>query len=304
MDRGDITADLAARLVADQFPEWAGLPVRPVGHQGWDNRTYRLGGRLAVRLPSAERYAHQIDEERRWLPVLARHLPLPVPEVVARGAPGCGYPWPWSVRRWLPGRPATIGRVADLERFAADLAAFLVALHGVDPTGGPSPGPRTFFRGGALAPYDAETRAALAALEPAFDGDGALAVWERGLATRWRGSPVWVHGDLAPSNLLVVDGRLAGVIDFGAMAVGDPACDLTIAWTLLAGPAREAFRAGVGLDDATWARARGWALWKALVTWRWAVAGGRPVARAGTGFGWRLDPRAVVDEVLVDAGQG
>lgn len=307
MDRADVTAGLVSRLVADQFPGWAGLPVRPVDGEGWDNRTFRLGARLAVRLPSAERYATQVEDERRWLPVLAARLPLPVPEMIARGVPGCGYPWPWSVRRWLPGRAATVEVVTDLDRFATDLAAFLVALHGVDPTGGPVPGRRNFFRGGPLATYDAETRAAIAALvavEPTVDGHAALAVWDRALTTPWRGPPVWVHGDLTPSNLLVAGGRLAAVIDFGSMAVGDPACDLTIAWTFLAGSAREAFRAGAGLDDATWARARGWALWKALITWRRAVAEGRPVARAGTGFGWRLDPRAVVHALLADPGEG
>jgi aminoglycoside phosphotransferase (APT) family kinase protein len=231
---------------------------------GWDNRTYRLGDELTVRLPTADWYVASVEKEARWLPVLAPRLPLPVPEPVFTGRPGAGYPYPWSVRRWLPGRPASAG-VADLERFAEDVAAFLVALRGVDATGGPVAGAHSFHRGEPPSSYDDETRRALATAE-GVDVPRASAVWKDALATTWQGPDVWFHGDVAVGNLLVRDGRLAAVIDFGTCGVGDPACDLVLAWTFLAGRARRRFRRTAGLDDGTWARARGWALWKALIS--------------------------------------
>jgi aminoglycoside phosphotransferase (APT) family kinase protein len=260
-DRLNPDAETVRALVAAQFPHWAGLAATPVTPGGWDNRTFRLGERLAVRLPSAARYAPQVEKEHRWLPVLAPHLPLPVPVPVAVGVPGQGCPFPWSVRPWLDGEPAGPS-VADLTAFARDLAVFLRALHAVPPEGAPAPGPHNFFRGGALTAYDAETREAVAGRP---DAAACLAVWAAALASGFDGTPVWVHGDIAPGNLLVRDGRLAAVIDFGGCAVGDPACDLVIAWTRLDAPARAAFRAALGLDAGTWARARGWALWKAAL---------------------------------------
>jgi aminoglycoside phosphotransferase (APT) family kinase protein len=259
------TADLARRLVAAQFPRWSHLPVEPVARGGIDNRTYRLGDELLVRMPSAAGYADQVAKEQRWLPRLAPHLPLPIPEPVAAGAPGEGFPWSWSVYRWLPGEPADVAPVPDPVALARQLAGFLAALHGAD-VDGPPPGAHNFFRGGPVATYDAETRTTLEALGPAVDGAAALATWEAALAARWSGPDGWVHGDVAAGNLLVDGGALSAVIDFGSSAVGDPACDLTVAWTLFDGPAREAFREAVAADPGTWARARGWALWKGLIT--------------------------------------
>ena len=261
--RAGITAGLVKALLAEQAPQWSNLPVEPVPIDGWDNRTYRLGDELAVRLPSAEGYAASVEKESRWLPVLAPELPLPIPQVVFTGRPGAGYPYPWSVRRWLPGDPMS-SNLPDMERFAEDVAAFLVALRTVDATGGPVGGEHSFHRGQSPSWYDDETRRALATVE-GVDVARAAAVWKDALATTWRGPGVWFHGDVAVGNLLVRDGRLAAVIDFGTCGVGDPACDLVLAWTLLTGPARRRFQATVGLDDETWARARGWALWKALV---------------------------------------
>ena len=257
---------LVRRLVATQFPQWADLPVRPVQFDGWDNRTFRLGDDMSVRLPSAEGYASQVAKEHRWLPQLAPHLPLPIPVPLALGAPAEGYPWPWSVRRWLEGEIATVAAIADRPQFARALAEFLLALQGIDATGGPPAGLHNNFRGGSLAVYDGETRQALAALEGLIDTGAAAAVWAVALAATWRGSPVWVHGDMAAGNLLVRDGRLSAVIDFGCSGVGDPACDLTIAWTFLADESREVFRSAAAADNAMWARARGWALWKAMKT--------------------------------------
>jgi len=262
---GEIDAALVRRLIAAQFPRWADLPVRAVASQGWDNRTFRLGDELSARLPSHQRYVAAIEQEHAWLPRLAPHLPHPIPAPLAIGAPGDGYPWPWSVNRWLEGESALAGPIDDRREFAADLAAFLAALQAIDAADGPPAGPHSFWRGGPLATYDAETRQAIAALGDRIDGDGAAEVWDAALAATWAAPPVWVHGDVAPGNLLVHAGRLSAVIDFGQACVGDPACDLAIAWTFLEGDSRAAFRAGLPLDPATWARGRGWCLWKALI---------------------------------------
>lgn len=262
----NIDAALVRQLIAGQFPDWADLPVTPVLPGGWDNRTFRLGAGLAVRLPSAEGYAPQVEKEQRWLPELAPQLPLPIPLPLALGAPAHGYPWPWSVSRWLPGESAATGRIGDLARLAAELGQFLTALQRLGAAAGPPPGPHNFFRGGPLTTYDAETRQAIATLRGEIDAAAATEVWDTALASRWTGPPVWVHGDVSAGNLLVRGGRLSAVIDFGCAGVGDPACDTVIAWTLLRGESRGAFRTALGLDGATWARGRGWALWKALIT--------------------------------------
>jgi aminoglycoside phosphotransferase (APT) family kinase protein len=262
----EINAALVGRLIADQFPQWAHLAVRPVAFDGWDNRTFRLGDEMAVRLPSAERYRLQVEKEQAWLPKLAPHLPLAVPTPLALGRPADAYPWPWSIYHWIDGEIATRARIDDPRSFATAVAGFLVALQGIDAAGGPPPGPHNFYRGGPLTVYDGETRRAIAALEGIIDTRQALEVWEAGLAATWHGSPVWVHGDVSPGNLLVADGQLSAVIDFGCCGVGDPACDLTITWTFFSGDSRAAFRKALPLDRATWARSRGWALWKALIT--------------------------------------
>lgn len=290
-DRVDIDAALVGLLVAEQFPQWADLPVRPVEFGGWDNRTFHLGSDKTVRLPSAARYAEQVDKEHRWLPKLAPHLPLPIPMPLTKGAPAHGYPWGWSVYRWLEGETAIVGRIADLRQFAIALAWFLAALQRIDPAGGPLPGRHNFYRGGPLMVYDAETRQALAALEGRLDTEAASAVWEAALEATWHGSPVWFHGDIAAGNLLVEEGRLSAVIDFGTCGVGDPACDLAISWTLFRGESRNTFRAALDPDDATWARGRGWTLWKALITLAEHIDTTPPEAGVA---------RRVTDEVIKD----
>jgi aminoglycoside phosphotransferase (APT) family kinase protein len=286
-----IDAPLVRRLIGAQFPRWSGLPIRPVEVGGWDNRTFHLGERMTVRLPSAEGYVPQVEKEHRWLPELAPHLPLPIPVPLAKGRPGSGYPFPWSVYRWIEGKTATVGRIEDLVEFATTLADFLVALQQIDPTGGPPPGPHSFFRGGSLKVYDAETRQALDALDGRIDTRAAREVWGSALDAAWHGPPVWFHGDVAWGNLLVEEGRLRAVIDFGTSGVGDPSCDLAISWTLFGGESREAFRAVLQPDDATWARGRGWTLWKALITLAWS---------AGSGSREPREPRHVIEEVLED----
>jgi aminoglycoside phosphotransferase (APT) family kinase protein len=263
--RAGIDAGLVKRLVAAQFPQWSELSVTPVEVDGWDNRTYRLGDELTVRLPTAEYYVAAVDKEDRWLPVLAPSLPVPIPAPVATGAPGEGYPFSWSVRGWLAGETASTARIDDLAGFATSVAEFIVALQGIDATGGPLAGAHSFYRGASPAHYDEETRRALAALAGRIDTDRAAAVWGAALGATWSGPPVWFHGDVSSGNLLVSKGNLVAVLDFGTSGVGDPACDLVIAWTMFAGASRAAFRGAVGQDHDTWARARGWALWKALI---------------------------------------
>ena len=265
-DRIDIDVPLVTRLIAEQFPHWATLPIIPVEPGGWDNKTFRLGEELSIRLPTAERYAAQVQKEHTWLPRLAPLLPLPIPTPLAMGQAAEGYPWNWSVYRWREGEPTIRERIADLDQFALQLAQFLTALQQIDPTDGPLAGPHNFFRGGPLSVYDAETRSAIAALQGKIDTDAATAVWESALQSSWRGSPVWVHGDMSAANLLAHQGHLSAVIDFGCLGVGDPACDYTIAWTLFSGESRKKFYSSLSVDDATWARSRGWALWKGVIT--------------------------------------
>jgi aminoglycoside phosphotransferase (APT) family kinase protein len=262
-----IDTALVRRMVTAQFPQWSELQVRPVAFGGWDNRTFHLGEHLMARLPSAAEYAVQVEKEHRWLPELAPLLPLSIPTPLAMGEPAEGYPWRWSVYRWIEGDTASLEGIGDLRDFATRLAQFLIALQGLDSANGPAAGPHNFHRGGPLTTYDVETRQAINALEGKIDRNAAIEVWETALATTWQRAPVWIHGDVSPGNLLVRSGRLSAVIDFGMLGVGDPACDLSIAWTFFEGESREAFRAMLPLDAGTWARARGWTLWKALIVW-------------------------------------
>ena len=261
-----IDVPLVRGLVAAQFPAWAKLSIEEVQPNGHDNRTFRLGSDLSVRLPSHERYVAQVEKEHEWLPKLAPQLPLQIPLPVALGAPASSYPWPWSVYAWIEGETALAGRIADHECFAAALAGFLRSLHMVRTQDGPAAGPHNFFRGGSLSVYDSETRTALDSLGDQVDQRAVTRVWERALQSSWDGDAVWVHGDLAATNLLVRHGTLVAVIDFGCAGVGDPACDLAVSWTMLDGPSRITFREHLDIDEETWSRARGWTLWKALKT--------------------------------------
>ncbi|ADB35790.1 aminoglycoside phosphotransferase [Kribbella flavida DSM 17836] len=265
-ERIGVEAEQVRRLVEAQFPQWADLPVEPVAKGGWDNWTFHLGTDLVVRLPSAAEYAQAVEKEHRWLPVLAPRLPLPIPVPLAQGKPSADYPHPWSIYRWLDGMTATAGRIADPVEFAVDLAGFLVALQNIDAVDGPQPGIHNWFRGGTLRTYDKLTQRALDELDGHVDVELAREIWARALGARWDGVDRWFHGDVAEGNLLLGDGRLAAVIDFGTCGVGDPACDLAIGWTLLTADGRQAFRDRLSVDAGSWARGRGWALWKALAT--------------------------------------
>jgi len=265
-DEVDVDIPLVKRLLASQFPQWAGLPVAPVRSAGTDNALYRLGDDLVVRLPRIQSASGQVEKEHQWLSRLAPFLPLTIPVPLAQGTPAEGFPWPWSIYPWLQGQNATIERMADPAQAATRLAQFILALQRIDPTGGPPPGAHNSFRGVPLAMRDAPTRAAIASLRDTLDGDVATAAWEAALqVSAWQGSPVWIHGDLQSGNLLAVRGRLSAVIDFGCLGVGDPACDLMVAWTLFSAHTRAVFRTVLAVDDATWARGRGWALYFGLV---------------------------------------
>lgn len=260
-----VDEDLVRRLVAGQFPRWAALEVTRFPSGGTVNHVYRLGADMAVRLPLGRGGAEDVPRERDWLPRLAPRLPAAVPEVLGAGEPAEGYPWPWSVYRWMPGENPEAGALTAPGALAGDLAAFVRAMRGVTLPGAPRA-----HRGGPVATQDAETRAAIEALrgipEEGVDCDAATAVWEETLrAPAWDGPPVWLHADLIPGNLLVEGGRLGAVIDFGCAGVGDPACDLFPAWNLLPAGAREVFREAVGVDDATWTRGRGRTLSQALI---------------------------------------
>jgi aminoglycoside phosphotransferase (APT) family kinase protein len=260
MHADEVIADtaLVARLIADQFPRWAGLPPVPVRSTGTDNAMFRLGDDLVARLPRTGWAADTVAREQRWLPRLAPHLPVAIPEPVALGAPGRGYPWPWSVYRWLPGANPT---PEDAGPLVAGIAGFVTALRALDTTDAPDNN-----RGRPLADRDTATRRAIDELTGRVDTAAVTAAWEEALrAPVWTGPPVWAHGDLTPGNLLTLDGRLGAVIDFGGVGVGDPACDLLVAWNLLVGADRAALRAALDVDDAQWARGRGWALSVALV---------------------------------------
>jgi aminoglycoside phosphotransferase (APT) family kinase protein len=259
----DVDVPLVERLIAAQFPQWAGLPVRPVAHDGWDNWTFHLGDRMKVRLPSAEGYAEQAAKESHWLPRLAPQLPFEVPVPLAIGQPGEGFPWLWSVYQWIDGEPVT--RRIDKLALAKDVAAFLNALQAIDTADGPPPGQHSFARGAdPMEAYGADARRYVDALAGTIDTKAAHEVLDTAAEGRVK-TPVWVHGDVAVGNLLARDGRLSAVIDFGCCAVGDPSCDLVLAWVFLEGESRAAFRSLVDVDEATWARGRAWALWKAAL---------------------------------------
>ncbi|MFJ6383699.1 aminoglycoside phosphotransferase family protein [Kitasatospora sp. NPDC092039] len=260
-----IDAALVRRLVDTQFPQWAGLPLELLDPAGSDHAIYRLGEELSVRLPRHAGAIGQARKEFEWLPRLAPHLPLAVPVPVGVGEPGFGYPWPWAVSRWLDGEVATVEALADSSEAAVRLAGFLTALQRFEPGEVRALGAREDLTARPLVARDRATRAAIAEVDGSFDAAAMTELWEAAIsAPGWDGPAVWFHGDFHTGNLLTVDGRLSAVIDFGGLGVGDPACDLVIAFTLMSAGSRAAFRAALGVDDATWIRGRGWALATAL----------------------------------------
>jgi aminoglycoside phosphotransferase (APT) family kinase protein len=260
-DEWDVDADLVRRLLVTQFPQWSDLSLEPVVSAGTDNALYRLGDDMVVRLPRIQWAVEDVAKELRWLPRLQPLLPVAIPLPVGKGRPGEGYPWAWSVLQWVPGENPILGDLDDPNSLAKELAQFVAALHRIDPAGGPPAG-----RGVPLAERDVATRTAIGELRGLIDIERATAAWGEALhAPEWLRPGVWVHGDLAPGNLLLESGKLSGVIDFGALGVGDPACDLMVAWNLLPTASRRLYREVLEVDDATWRRGRGWALSVALI---------------------------------------
>jgi aminoglycoside phosphotransferase (APT) family kinase protein len=256
-------AALVRRLLAGQFPQWADLPVRPVDSYGTDHAIYRVGENLSVRMPRIAWATDQAVKEAEWLPKIAPHVPLRLPRQLAMGDPAEGYPFTWSVYEWVPGTDAN-GSIGDLDQAAVDLAAFVKALRGV-PTDGAHPRGRG-SRGAPLAEFDEGVRRSIAELGDRISGAAALHAWQEALeAPVWDKPEVWVHGDLLPGNLLVVDGRLSAIIDWGGLNVGDPACDLQPAWNVFDGSSRQRFRAELEADEASWLRGRGWVVFQTTV---------------------------------------
>lgn len=264
----NITENLVQELIAEQFPEYAHLSIRSVKSQGNDNRTFHLGDEMLVRLPSGEEYVRQIAKEHKWLTLLAPKLPLPISESIAMGKPSNDYPFYWSIYRWLEGDSANTVEVNDitLETIATQLAYFLQSLHKFDADIDSAPQLHNWWRAAHTSTYDEETRELINKLGDVIDTRKASSLWQKAISSKWEKRPVWVHGDVASGNILLKDGKLCAVIDFGCMGIGDPACDLTIAWTFFKNNSRKIFKNAFNFDADTWNRARGWTLWKAMIT--------------------------------------
>jgi aminoglycoside phosphotransferase (APT) family kinase protein len=290
-------ASLVRRLLAAQFPHWARLDIEPVRSDGTDNAMYRLGGALAARLPRRPGAVRPMDKEHTWLARLAPFLPLPLPLPLAKGAPGEGYPWPWSVCRWLDGENPTPGQVSDVDRFARDLASFIRALQAIDAADAPRAGAHNYGRGAPLAQWEATIRERLSWLADIDDIGLVTAAWEADAqAAPWDRASVWIHGDLSVGNLLARGGRLSGVIDWSCLGAGDPACELQVAWNFFDHDGRQAFRAAMAVDDATWTRGRAWGLAMGVLNLSYYRTRSPALAEKG---------RRAIDAVLADrAGEG
>ena len=289
----EIATDVALvqRLLAAQFPHWVDLSIAPVQADSTDNAMYRLGANMAVRLPRRESAATSIDKEHGWLPRLAPQLPLAVPLPVAKGAPGEGYPYPWSVVRWLDGETPRPGALDEMSA-ARELAAFVRALQAIDTGAGPRPGAHNQWRGVPLHQHDALMRQRFDWLADLEDISAIVAAWDRDSgAPRSKHAAVWIHGDLKAANLLCREGRLVGVLDWSCAALGDPANDLSVAWALFGPPARAAFRAELEVDDDTWMRGRAWALVEGVLALSYYRGKNDALAREG---------RCVIDSILAD----
>lgn len=302
----NITIDLARKLIEEQFPEYADLPITDVEKQGHDNRTYRLERNMLIRMPTAKTYALKVPKEQELLPQLAKRLSVSIPAPIKMGKPSAytketssvarkmsgelaepifigehkrnpkfddanvevskvGYPYPFSIYQWLPGKSINLLTLTDQkkEQLAFDLAKFLKELQAITDVEGPEPGQHNWWRGDHVSVYDKGAREQITELAEIIDVTQALALWYQACETKWDKTPVWIHGDFAIGNILMDSEKLSAVIDFGGAAVGDPACDLVIAWTYLSGKAREIFISKMDMDADTWLRARAWALWKA-----------------------------------------
>jgi aminoglycoside phosphotransferase (APT) family kinase protein len=256
----DIDDNLVRSLLAMQFPDLASHPLDEVQSAGTVNVIYRLGEDLCVRLPRLRKWSDSLEKELTWLPRIAGRVSLGIPEPVGRGEAGGGYPFTWAIYRWLPGESLATDQLTDQSEISADLARFVLQLQALEPTGAPMSGRKP------LVDLDEMTRTAIRSAGDQLDRGRTMAAWEEALASpAWDGVAVWHHCDLLPPNLLVDDGRLTAVLDFGSVGVGDPALDVVPAWSVFDAHARMTFRTGLEVDAGTWARARGYALHQALL---------------------------------------
>lgn len=260
----NITLELAKRLIVSQFPEYADLNLIEVEQQGHDNKTYRIGNNMLIRMPTAESYALKVPIEQELLPKLAKHLSIAIPAPIKMGKSSEDYPYPFSIYKWVDGRSANHIAFDEqlLENIGYQLAKFLKELHAITDVEGPAPGQHNWWRGCHISVYDEAAREQITNLGDFIDADSALELWKKACVTKWNKPPIWIHGDFAVGNIIIKSNKLSGIIDFGGTAIGDPACDLVIAWTFLNGKARDIFISTMDLDESTWLRARGWALWK------------------------------------------
>ena len=275
----DIDDQLVMSVVHSQFPQYGDMSVAQVESAGTDHAMYRLGSDLVVRLPRIASAENQVIKEQRWLPLLASELPIQIPTPVELGIPSDSFPLHWSIYRWIDGDDAYDKPIIDLGDAAGQLGRFGAALRRVDATGGPPS-----FRGGPLALQEADVLAAITDLasDGIVDEAAALSAWQAIVELpQWTRPPVWVHGDLLPGNILACQGRISAVIDFGGVGVGDPACDMMVAWTLLTGKEREAFRECSEVDDDTWDRGRGWAFGFGLMAYHFHQQGNPVLAAVG-----------------------
>ena len=286
-----ITATLVRKLISSQFPQWQELTVCKVVPGGWDNVTFRLGEELLVRLPSATRYAPQVEKEQRWLPLLSNAILFNIPSPVAMGLPSKDFPWNWSIYKWIPGEVGSKESVFDEITLANDIVQFLTQLHACTTVDAPHPGAHNFYRGGALHVYEDETYSLLRQLDGIIDTDAVGRIFARALKSEWKREPVWVHGDFSASNILVSGSRLKAVIDFGSSAVGDPACDTAIAWTFFGAEARTLLTRKLNLDEATWERGKGWVLWKSMLLLANNLRADQSVVQSS---------KAIIEQIIVD----
>jgi aminoglycoside phosphotransferase (APT) family kinase protein len=264
-DEVPIDASLVKQLLKTQFPRWADLPIQAVKSAGTDNALYRLGDTMVVRLPRIHWAIDQIQKENQWLPKLASKLPFEIPTPLVIGMPDETYPWNWGIYKWIEGESATRENIEDLSDLAKELAHFIISLQKIDVTNGPAALDYD-LRGALLSTRDVDTREAIISMKDMIDIDIAIKIWETSLhAPEWNNHPVWFHGDLLPGNILIKEGHLHAVIDFGGLGIGDPACDLLSAWGLFSGESRKVFRESLNVDDATWLRGRGHALSQAVI---------------------------------------
>jgi aminoglycoside phosphotransferase (APT) family kinase protein len=261
----DVPRDVALELLRSQFPRWADLPLEPIASSGTVNTLFRLGSDMVLRLPFREGKAEFVRKEHQWLPSLAPHLTLALPSALALGEPEDVFPRPFAIHSWLEGDDGWISPLEDLRRAATDLATFLIELHGIDASEGPRAGAHNHYRGVPLVDLDRSVRAAIAELGDRIDGRAVTRIWEQALDQTPSSKELWLHGDLQPGNLLSRRGSLSAVIDFGLLGVGDAASDLLPAWNLLARDTRDVFRGALQVDEPTWIRGEGWALYQALL---------------------------------------